>query len=288
MFKYMTGSQIAALIFGIIFSIASIATTFLAMKYSKKINSPAKNLALVLGAPFVAGTSWLFLIFSFLDGFRKDDLLNVVISTLISLFVVAMIIIVSKALYAKNEHNFKEEDAEVKAEEEIIEGEKVEEIPAEEGVVVSNEDIIKATIIAEELKNQEKQTVEEKPAEQVAPVQEKAKEEKIEEVKKETAEVEAVEEIEEVEASAPEVEEEIEDEQIPMETEEEAEVEAEEEEIKPIVLSAIKEEPTDNAQETQEEAQETEDEEEEMSDEDKEFEKFLESLKRRTEGDDQE
>ena len=102
MFDYMTDSQIAALIVGIVFSILCIATTLLAIKYAAKLNSFAKLISMALIAPFIAITGWLFLIFSFLDGFRNDELLNLLISIILSLIIVGMIIIVSKALYAKH------------------------------------------------------------------------------------------------------------------------------------------------------------------------------------------
>ena len=83
MLEYMTNSQIAALIVGIVFSVISVATTLLAVKYAKKINSFAKIVSMALVAPFIAFAGWLFLIFSFLDGFRKDELLNLIISIII-------------------------------------------------------------------------------------------------------------------------------------------------------------------------------------------------------------
>ncbi len=120
MFEYMTNSQIAALIVGIVFSIISIATTFLAIKYAKKINSFAKVASMALVAPFVAFAGWLFLIFSFLDGFRKDELLNLIISIILSLIIAGMIIIVAKALYSKHRDEFEEETEETALEEQNV------------------------------------------------------------------------------------------------------------------------------------------------------------------------
>ena len=121
MLEYMTNSQIAALIVGIVFSVISIATTLLAIKYAKKINSFAKVVSLALVAPFIAFAGWLFLIFSFLDGFRKDELLNLIISIILALILVGMIIIVAKALYTKHKDEYEDEtDAEVEENEDNI------------------------------------------------------------------------------------------------------------------------------------------------------------------------
>lgn len=101
-FSWMTVSQTAALIIAIVLSVISVATTFLAFKYAKKINSFIKAVCMALILPFLAMASWLFLIFSFLDGFRKDEILNVIVSILVALFLCGVIIVVAKALYSKN------------------------------------------------------------------------------------------------------------------------------------------------------------------------------------------
>lgn len=116
MFDYMTKSQIASFIIAIIFSIISIATTFLVMKYSKKLNSFAKTICFSLTAPFIAGTAWIFMCFSFVEGLRKDDALNLIISLILSLFVFGMVIIVAKALY--NKHGNDEEETQSEGESE--------------------------------------------------------------------------------------------------------------------------------------------------------------------------
>ena len=101
-FTWMSTSQIAALIVAIIFSVCSVATSILAFKYAKKFNTFLKSVAITMVAPFLAVASWLFLILSFLDAFRNDEALNIVISILIALFLCGVVIVVSKALYAKN------------------------------------------------------------------------------------------------------------------------------------------------------------------------------------------
>ena len=106
MFDYMSNSQIAALILGIVFSIIAIATTCLAFKYASKFNSFAKAISMALVAPFIAFVSWLFLIFSYLDGFREDEVLNLIISILLAVIICGMIIIVARALYNKHEDEF--------------------------------------------------------------------------------------------------------------------------------------------------------------------------------------
>ncbi len=111
-FSYMTSSQIAALILGVIFSVFAVASTFLAFKYAHRLNSFLKAISMSLVAPFLAMVSWLFLILSFLDGFRNDEVLNLIISLLISLFICCMIVFVAKALYNKNKDRFEQEETE--------------------------------------------------------------------------------------------------------------------------------------------------------------------------------
>ena len=102
-FDYMTNSQIAALIIGLVFSVIAVGTTFLSIKYAKRFDSFLKAIAITLVAPFIAFAAWLFLIFSFLDGFRNDELLNILISIVIALVICGVIIIIAKALYQKHQ-----------------------------------------------------------------------------------------------------------------------------------------------------------------------------------------
>lgn len=102
-FDYMTISQIAAFVIGLVFSVISVGTSFLSIKFAKKIESFLKAIVITLIAPFIAFTAWLFLIFSFLDGFRNDELLNILISIVIALVICGVIIIIAKALYQKHQ-----------------------------------------------------------------------------------------------------------------------------------------------------------------------------------------
>lgn len=207
MLEYMTNSQIAALIVGIVFSVISIATTLLAIKYAKKINSFAKVVSLALVAPFIAFAGWLFLIFSFLDGFRKDELLNLIISIILALILVGMIIIVAKALYTKHKDEYEDEtDAEVEENEDnIIEAqEENEQTP----LLVENTQQEELENKAEEEKEEE-QTGEEEQQESEETSEEVNNEETQEEVNEneEASESEEKEEAEEVEENKEETEE---------------------------------------------------------------------------------
>ena len=152
-FEYMTSSQIAALVLGIVFSIFAVATTFLAFKYAKKINSFVKAISLALVAPFLAMIAWLFLILSFLDGFRNDEVLNIIISILIALFICCMIILIAKALYNKNKDKFVEDEDD---EEEPVD-DSLETIGEEE-----TEPVQTATLLLNDAKNDEVENEEDK------------------------------------------------------------------------------------------------------------------------------
>ncbi len=110
MFDYMSNSQIAALILGIVLSVFSIVTTCIAVKYAKHYNSFAKSIALAVTLPFLAFISWFFLIFSFLDGFRDDELLNLIVSIILAIILAGTVIIVAKALYNKHQDELIDED----------------------------------------------------------------------------------------------------------------------------------------------------------------------------------
>ena len=250
MFDYMSYSQIAALFLGIAFTVISIATTFLAVKYAKKFKSFIKTIFFSLTAPFVASVGWLFLIFSFLPGLRNDDLLNLIISIL-ALFICAMVITVAKALYNKHA------DLEEKDEEETAEQEE----PAEQAVVEDEELATEQTteqariedkktplLLAHTPENEDEIVVDE-TAEVEEPAEEESEEESVE--TKETEE--EVPETEEVEEN-------------PEETVEEVEEPAEEE---PAEETAQEETPDDN--------------DDEDPTEDEEFEKFLEELRKKVE-----
>ena len=171
MFEYMTLSQTVAFYFGIVCSVLSVATTLLAVKYAKKMDSFVKTLLLSLTAPFVAIASWMFLCFSFIPAFATSELLAFVCALALSVIVIAMIIIVAKCLYKK--HPEQEETAQV---------EEIAQEPATEVATDEDTQLAAALLIANTL--EEEQAIEE------------------------TEEVEEIEELEDI-AEAAEVEEEI-------------------------------------------------------------------------------
>ena len=107
--EYMTQSQIAALIIGIVFSVISVATTILTIKNADKLNTFAKAISASIIAPFIAFVGWLFLIFSFIEGFRDDETLTLIVAILLSIVIAGMVIIVSKALYNKHQADYEDE-----------------------------------------------------------------------------------------------------------------------------------------------------------------------------------
>ena len=111
MFGNMSDSQIAAFILGIIFTVLSIVSAFIIHKYSKT-SKLGKSIGFSLTAPFIAFTSWLFLIFSYLDGFRNDELVNLLVSIVIAAIICGMLVIVARALYNKHQEMFDAEDKE--------------------------------------------------------------------------------------------------------------------------------------------------------------------------------
>ena len=95
-------SQFAALVLGIAFTLISVATTLLAFKFAKKIKSFTKAIFLILIAPFIACTAWLYLLFSYLDGLRKSEIIAFVVAILMAIFIFGMVVVVAKALYSKH------------------------------------------------------------------------------------------------------------------------------------------------------------------------------------------
>lgn len=266
MFDYMSNSQIAALILGIVFSIIAIATTCLAFKYASKFNSFAKAISMALVAPFIAFVSWLFLIFSYLDGFREDEVLNLIISILLAVIICGMIIIVARALYNKHEDEFvladqaeaeaKAKAAEAEATETNVENENTEETIKQPLLIESsltNENTVEAQSV--ESDNAEEQTESEV---------EEADENKIEE---------NTEESEESEENQEETVEENNDEEVEVaednKMEENNDVETDETEE-----PAVEENTDETVEENNEDDSTAED-----DDEDLEFEKFLEALR---------
>lgn len=183
-FDYMTNSQIAALIIGLVFSVIAVGTTFLSIKYAKRFDSFLKAILVTLVAPFVAFAAWLFLIFSFLDGFRNDELLNILISIVIALVICGVIIIIAKALYQKHQAElletefekdrepipeFEDEQKETLLIEDRKENEEENNIEVQEDTTIENED---ADIIEnEDVDQQESEEQEETDAENEEPIE---------------------------------------------------------------------------------------------------------------------
>ena len=273
MLDFMKLSQIAALYLGIIFSVLSIATTLLAVKYAKRLNSFAKALSLGLIVPFIACASWLYLILSFIDGLRKDEILTLVISLLLSVFIFGMVVIVSKALYSKHGASLEaydkaiEEGKEKKAELET----RISEL---ENTEVENEQTDEVTVAPLLLEG----TVESENDNVVIYDEENGdsyidEQESIEETEETVEEVETVESEEAVEETT-EAEETTIEEDVTEETETEEDV----------TESVDTEDMEENQEETTEEVEEPieiEETEEESDDSDEEFEKFLEELRKK-------
>ena len=111
MLDYMKLTQIIALFLGIGFTVISIVTTIIAFKCAKKIGSMAKALALCLITPFLACCAWLYLVLSYVGSLRKSEILALVVAILLSLFIMGMVVIVSKALYNRHGATLEEYDA---------------------------------------------------------------------------------------------------------------------------------------------------------------------------------
>lgn len=262
-FDYMTNSQIAALIIGLVFSVIAVGTTFLSIKYAKRFDSFLKAIAITLVAPFIAFTAWLFLIFSFLDGFRNDELLNILISIVIALVICGVIIIIAKALYQKHQAELLEAEFEKDRE-----------------PVSESEDEQKETLLIEDRKENEEESENE---ENNIEVQEDTaiENEDVDMVENEDVDKQEGEEQEETDT---ENEESAED-----ETEETIEsVEDQQDPNAPIVEDYVSDTTTPTSEENpnvslaQDEESEDENDEDE-DDDDEEFEKFLESLRKKAE-----
>ena len=262
-FDYMTNSQIAALIIGLVFSVIAVGTTFLSIKYAKRFDSFLKAIAITLVAPFIAFAAWLFLIFSFLDGFRNDELLNILISIVIALVICGVIIIIAKALYQKHQAELLEAEFEKDRE-----------------PVPEFEDEQKETLLIEDRKENEEESENE---ENNIEVQEDTaiENEDVDMVENEDVDQQEGEEQEETDT---ENEESAED-----ETEETIEsVEDQQDPNAPIVEDYVSDTTTPASEENpnvslaQDEESEDEDDAED-DDDDEEFEKFLESLRKKAE-----
>lgn len=142
-FKDLTNTQIVVFILGVVFSVLAVASVFWAFKYSAKIKSKVKIILYTMVLPFIAITSWLILIFSFVDGFKQDDVLNIFVSLALSIVICFMILTVAYVLYQKHKAKFVEETASQEVVEEkitVVENENV--APIEEPNEESNEVVV--------------------------------------------------------------------------------------------------------------------------------------------------
>lgn len=278
--EYMTQSQIAALIIGIVFSVISVATTILTIKNADKLNTFAKAISASIIAPFIAFVGWLFLIFSFIDGFRNDETLTLIIAILLSIVIAGMVIIVSKALYNKHKADYEDEkEGEEESENESAQEDDAQNADAKEPLMIAGpaseqentqneETAVKSD--TQEVENEE--TAEEPQAEESA------------ETESESTDANEVEQDENIEQASEEQTEEQSEAEKASEDETDAETEVETDEIaaaeapqdKNAIASAEESVEELNNEEPQEETQKKELTQEEQDD--LEFEKFLESL----------
>lgn len=262
-FDYMTNSQIAALIIGLVFSVIAVGTTFLSIKYAKRFDSFLKAIAITLVAPFIAFAAWLFLIFSFLDGFRNDELLNILISIVIALVICGVIIIIAKALYQKHQAELLETEFEKDRE-----------------PIPEFEDEQKETLLIEDRKENEEESENE---ENNVEVQEDTT------IENEDADIIENEDVDQQESEEQEETDTENEEPIEDETEENIEpVEDQQDPNAPIVEDYVSDTTTPVSEENpnvslaQDEESEDEDDDED-DDDDEDFEKFLESLRKKAE-----
>lgn len=121
-FNYLSTTQIVTLALAVVFSILAVATTFFAFKNAERLKSKTIVFVLTMVMPFVAITCWLILIFSFVEGFKNNDIVNIFVSIAIALITCFMILIVANALYQKHKKDLEqravmEEEAKKLAEE---------------------------------------------------------------------------------------------------------------------------------------------------------------------------
>ena len=101
-FDLMTNSQLAAFILGVAFSILAVAAIMFAFSYASKIHSMTKAIILTTVLPCLAIISWMYLILSYVDGLKNDEILNLVISIVLGLVITFMFILVARALLARH------------------------------------------------------------------------------------------------------------------------------------------------------------------------------------------
>ena len=285
MFGNMSDSQIAAFILGIVFTVLSIVSAFIIHKYSKT-SKLGKSIGFSLTAPFIAFTSWLFLIFSYLDGFRNDELVNLLVSIVIAAIICGMLVIVARALYNKHQEMFDAEDKE-----ELEENAEDATEPTEENQDEKDKDANKA-ITAPLLIESSQKAENENNAVEDAQVEENELEE-AEEIEDEEVETESEDdnstESEEAEAVDEKNEDENEVEEVNLDetNDDESGIVSDANEDADHTDVEIEEEPTEQEDDSEEEVSEELEEENRPltpeEEDDAEFEKFLEALRQKAE-----
>ena len=79
-FENMSDTQLAAFILGIVFSVLAIGAVIFAYVNAERMKSQVGAIILTMIMPFLAFTSWLYCIFSFLEAFRDKEVINLVVS----------------------------------------------------------------------------------------------------------------------------------------------------------------------------------------------------------------
>lgn len=176
MLNFMSSSQIASLFIGIAFSVLAVAGIILVVKYSKAINSFSKSLAISLICPFIAYVSWMFLILSYVDGFKKDELLNLIISILLGVVLIVTVMIVARTLYLKHYAEFEEDAIAPENTDEVISNQNIVEVNGENSQEEAETEETEVAETEEIAETEENEAVETEEAEEVAETEEETEE----------------------------------------------------------------------------------------------------------------
>lgn len=101
-FENMSDTQLASFILGIVFSVLAIGAVIFAYVNADRMKSQTGAIILTMVMPFLAFTSWLYCIFSFIEAFRDQEVINLVVSIVLAGIISFMLLIVSKALLARH------------------------------------------------------------------------------------------------------------------------------------------------------------------------------------------
>lgn len=101
-FENMSDTQLASFILGIVFSVLAIGAVIFAYVNAERMKSQTGAIILTMIMPFLAFTSWLYCIFSFIEAFRDQEVINLVVSIVLAGIISFMLLIVSKALLARH------------------------------------------------------------------------------------------------------------------------------------------------------------------------------------------